>query len=603
MSKRNVAIYARVSTEHEAQLSALDNQVQYYDNIMAMHPDWILYDRYIDEGITGTSTKKRKQFMRMIEDAHDGCFDLIVTREVSRFARNTVDTLQETRKLRRIGVEVYFTEDNIWTLNDEDGELRLTIMATLAQNESKKTSLRVKAGQKVSFQNGVLYGNGNILGYERVGHDLIINPEQAETVKLIYRLYLDGMGAKSIQYELEKRNRKTATGLSNWSASNITHILKNPFYCGIIVYRKQYVPDFLEQKKINNFGDVEQIVVEGKHEPIISKEDFEEVQRLIKTRSVVDYNGKIRGLRPVKTVWGRLLKCSCGCRTQKVKSHTTKSGETKFSYQCYGQVRTGTIKTRINKGLSIEGICDVPMIQQWKLELMAKMIFDSLFKDKEKILNLADDLLEYGISEERKTDYGTEILRCQNLLKKQRSKLDVLLELRLNQEIEPSEYKEKQESIRTEINRLESRIAVLDKTSEAKDTNPKDKIVALQKLLKEKIAFKDGIIPDAIIEALVDEIVMDKNHFIWKLKIANKDLNCMALDKEEQDCSVIKTKNTGLVNSSTGSYRRVTSVKDASCFLGTFEISKDFMKQSMRIYHPENTFHYPEKLEIKLFLV
>ncbi|MBQ8950075.1 MAG: recombinase family protein [Eubacterium sp.] len=555
MSKRNVAIYARVSTEHEAQLSALDNQVQYYDNIMAMHPDWVLYDRYIDEGITGTSTKKRKQFMRMIEDAHDGCFDLIVTREVSRFARNTVDTLQETRKLRRIGVEVYFTEDNIWTLNDEDGELRLTIMATLAQNESKKTSLRVKAGQKVSFQNGVLYGNGNILGYERVGHDLIINPEQAETVKLIYQLYLDGMGAKSIQYELEKRNRKTATGLSKWSAANITHVLKNPFYCGIIVYRKQYVPDFLEQKKINNFGDVEQTVVEGKHEPIISKEDFEEVQRLIKARSVVDYNGKIRGLRPVKTVWGRLLKCSCGCSTQKVKSHTTKSGENKYSYQCYGQVRTGTIKTRIKKGLSIEGICDVPMIQQWKLELMAKMIFDSLFKDKEKILNLADELLEYGISEERKTDYSAEILRCQNLLKKQRSKLDVLLELRLNQEIEPSEYKEKQESIRTEINKLESRIAALNNTSEAKGTDPKDKIVALKKLLKEKISFKDGVIPDAIIEALVEKIVMDKNHFIWKLKIVNKDLNCIALDKVEQDCSVIKTKNTGLVKSSTGSYR------------------------------------------------
>lgn len=562
MSKRNVAIYARVSTEHEAQLSALDNQVQYYDNIMAMHPDWVLYDRYIDEGITGTSTKKRKQFMRMIEDAHDGCFDLIVTREVSRFARNTVDTLQETRKLRRIGVEVYFTEDNIWTLNDEDGELRLTIMATLAQNESKKTSLRVKAGQKVSFQNGVLYGNGNILGYERVGHDLIINPEQAETVKLIYQLYLDGMGAKSIQYELEKRNRKTATGLSNWSAANITHVLKNPFYCGIIVYRKQYVPDFLEQKKINNFGDVEQTVVEGKHEPIISKEDFEEVQRLIKARSVVDYNGKIRGLRPVKTVWGRLLKCSCGCSTQKVKSHTTKSGENKYSYQCYGQVRTGTIKTRIKKGLSIEGICDVPMIQQWKLELMAKMIFDSLFKDKEKILNLADELLEYGISEERKTDYSAEILRCQNLLKKQRSKLDVLLELRLNQEIEPSEYKEKQESIRTEINKLESRIAALNNTSEAKGTDPKDKIVALQKLLKEKIAFKDGVIPDAIIEALVEEIVMDKNHFIWKLKIVNKDLNCIALDKEEQDRSVIKTKNTGLVKSSTGCYSREISIKE-----------------------------------------
>ena len=175
--KRKVAIYARVSTEHEAQLSALENQVQYYDDILKKNPDWILYDRYIDEGITGTSIKKRKNFMRRIEDAKAGKFDLIITREVSRFARNTVDTLQETRKLKKIGVEVYFTEDNIWTFNDEDGELKLTIMATLAQNESKKTSQRVKAGQMISFQNGVFYGSGNILGYNKVGQNLEVNEE------------------------------------------------------------------------------------------------------------------------------------------------------------------------------------------------------------------------------------------------------------------------------------------------------------------------------------------------------------------------------------------------------------------------------------------
>ena len=173
--KRKVAIYARVSTEHEEQLSALEYQVQYYDEILKKHPDWELYERYIDEGITGTSIKKRKRFIKMIQDAHEGHFDLIITREVSRFARNTVDTLQETRKLKKIGVEVYFTEDNIWTFNDEDGELKLTIMATLAQNESKKTSQRVKAGQKISFLNGVFYGTGNILGYDRVGSDMIIN--------------------------------------------------------------------------------------------------------------------------------------------------------------------------------------------------------------------------------------------------------------------------------------------------------------------------------------------------------------------------------------------------------------------------------------------
>lgn len=119
--KRKVAIYARVSTEHEAQLSALENQIQYYDDILNKHPDWILYDRYIDGGISGTSIKKRKNFMRMMENAKAGRFDLIVTREVSRFARNTVDTLQKTRELKKIGIEVFFTDDNIWTFNDEDG--------------------------------------------------------------------------------------------------------------------------------------------------------------------------------------------------------------------------------------------------------------------------------------------------------------------------------------------------------------------------------------------------------------------------------------------------------------------------------------------------
>lgn len=170
---RKVAIYARISTEHEAQISALENQAQYYDDILSRHADWTLVDRYIDEGITGTSIHKRESFMRMLKDAKEKKFDLIVTREVSRFARNTVDTLQQTRTLKTYGVEVWFTEDNIWTMNDEDGELRLSIMATLAQNESKKISQRVKAGQMISFKNGVLYGNGNILGYDRVGDKLV----------------------------------------------------------------------------------------------------------------------------------------------------------------------------------------------------------------------------------------------------------------------------------------------------------------------------------------------------------------------------------------------------------------------------------------------
>ena len=194
--RRKVVIYARVSTEHEAQISALENQVQYYDELLKWHPEWDLVERYIDEGITGTSINKRQGFLRMMSDATTGKFDLIITREVSRFARNTVDTLQQTRKLKAMGVEVWFTEDNIWTMNDEDGELRLSIMATLAQNESKKISQRVKAGQLISFKNGVLYGNGNILGYDRVGSQMVINEEQADTVRRIFELYLSGCGVR-----------------------------------------------------------------------------------------------------------------------------------------------------------------------------------------------------------------------------------------------------------------------------------------------------------------------------------------------------------------------------------------------------------------------
>ena len=278
---RKVAIYARVSTEHKEQLSALENQIQYYDELMARHHDWILVERYIDKGITGTSTEKRPNFMRMMEDAKNGCFDLIVTREVSRFARNTVDTLSKTRELAKMGVEVYFTEDNIWTFNKQDGELRLSIMATLAQNESGKISARIKAGQKITFLNGVPYGNGNILGYDRVDGKMIINEKQAESVRLIFDLYLKGNKSKSIQYELEKAGYLTASGLAHWDPATIIRILRNPFYCGTIVYNKSYIPDFLEQKPKKNNGEVEQIVVEGSHTPIVSKEEFNKVQEMI----------------------------------------------------------------------------------------------------------------------------------------------------------------------------------------------------------------------------------------------------------------------------------------------------------------------------------
>ncbi len=182
-SNRKVVFYGRVSTEHEAQTYALCNQMQWYEELKKNYPNWIVIERYVDDGITGTQAKKRPEFMRMIDDAKLGKFDLIVTREVSRFARNTIDCLEVTRQLKNYGVEVFFVQEGIWTMENE-GEMNLTIRAMVAQEESRKMSERIKAGQAISRKNGVLYGNGNLLGYDRVGDTYVINEEQAETVKI-----------------------------------------------------------------------------------------------------------------------------------------------------------------------------------------------------------------------------------------------------------------------------------------------------------------------------------------------------------------------------------------------------------------------------------
>lgn len=281
--QRKVSIYGRVSTEHEAQLSALENQMQWYDDQAKYHPNWTVVEKYIDEGITGTQAKKRPAFLRMLEDARSGKFDLIVTREVCRFARNVVDTLVVTRELKNIGVEVFFIDDNIWTM-DGDGELRLSLMATLAQEESRKTSERVKAGQKISRDNGVLYGSGNILGYDRVGSTYVINEEQAETVRMIYDLYLQGYGSMKIANILTERKRKTASGLVKWSISNIMRAIRNATYTGTKCYNKSRSNNFLEQKRINNLDMSTYEYVEGDFPAIISKEVWDKAQEIRMSR-------------------------------------------------------------------------------------------------------------------------------------------------------------------------------------------------------------------------------------------------------------------------------------------------------------------------------
>lgn len=604
--KKTVAIYARVSTEHEAQISALENQVQYYDDILKKHPEWELYDRYIDEGITGTSVNKRESFLRMMNDAKDNKFNLIITREVSRFARNIVDTLQQTRILKTYGVEVWFTEDNIWTMNDEDGELRLSIMATLAQNESKKISSRVKAGQRISFLNGVLYGNGNILGYDRVGKELVINKEQADTVKRIYELYLQGNGSRKIQFILEQEGRKTSLGKTKWSASNILRILKNPFYCGRIEYRKQYVPDYLTQKKINNKGEIEKIIVKGNHQPIITECDFDKVQEKL-IRSQIKKDDKTYGKPLADNVWVRKLKCKCGHTMNRRVNYVSKTtGRKTYTFQCYDQLHTGTIGTRSKKGLSMEGICDNKTFPQWKLEIQADFIFRKLLLNKQEIYDSAMSMINDAIVETNQSnDFIEKIKKNITEIDKYKSRIDVLLDMCSDGDISRETFKQKKESINNMIEQLEKDNEILRqkiKDNESNDEKEK-RTKIISDFLNMKVFQKDEPIPDTIIEKYVQEIVVDKDIFVWKLVPGMGNVDNLSIDT-----SNVNKKNKSLeetmcdVHCCTGSYQHETLI-ESPIFIGTYKIPKSYMRSVIGLYYSESGFRFPNKMEIQIMLL
>lgn len=524
--QRKVAVYARVSTEHEAQLSALENQKDWYKPIIAQHPEWDIVRMYTDEGITGTSAQKRPQFMKMIEDAGDGEFDLILTREVARFARNTVDTLQYTRSLKAKGVEVFFINDNIKTF-DGDGELRLTIMATLAQDESRKTSIRVKCGQQTSMDNGVFYGNGNILGYDRVGKDMVINPEQAKTVRMIYDWYLDGVGIRAIKFKLEQAGRLTAMGKSNWHESNISKILQNSFYCGIITYHKEYTPDFLEQKKIRNFGEIELTKTRGTHEPIITEEEFERVQEMIaKRRKELPNNGAGKrrqiGEKQPGDVWTELLICECGHKFNRKVWHRVED-DVQYGYQCYSSIRTGTVTTRLRKGLPIDDICKTPMIAGWKLQMMVKNIFREYLHNTAEVLALAEAMLEKHIDdEEPQTDNNRLIEQKQAEAEKLNKRLHSLIEMRADGEITRDIFKAKKQEIEDRLIAIQNELNQLQPQEEAVDDATHDEKIKILKFYLEQSVNPDAMenIPEDVIRAFIVKVVVHENSFDWYLRFS-----------------------------------------------------------------------------------
>ena len=531
---KKVAIYARVSTEHEAQLSALENQKDWYSQLIGNHPEWEIVKMYADEGVTGTAAYKRRSFMQMIDDAINGQFDLILTREVSRFARNTVDTLSYTRKLKKHNVEVYFISDGIKTF-DPDGELRLTIMATLAQEESRKTSARVKCGQQTSMEKGVVYGNGNVLGYDRVGRELVVNQEQAQTVRMIFDWYTEGKGLRDIQYELEKRGIKTATGKSNWHQGTIFHILQNPIYIGKLTYHKYYTPDFLEQKKKLNHGQLDILQVDGTHEHIISDEQFALVQQIFERhhsvrREMELLGSKSLGKKKPSDVWVKKLECECGHRFNRKACATKTNGTNERAYMCYRQIRYGTYKSRSRRGITTDDTCRTPMISDWKLQLMANEIFQNCINDSSEILGLVRSMLKRHIRDKEvpRTDPGKKEDIIEEI-ERIRKRLEKCVELRIEGEITKEMFQRKKTEYETRIDDLSVILKEFTGSMDVEESNLAEKKVeeveSLIEVLKREVeqsgGMNPGMISEGIIDAFVERIVSHSDSYDWYLRYAH----------------------------------------------------------------------------------
>jgi len=293
---KRVAAYCRVSTDSLDQAGSFENQKSFFEEYISRHEGWELFAIYADEGVTGTQAEKRDGFLQMLDDARRGLFDLIVTKEVSRFSRNLLDAVHYTRLLRRYGVGVIFLNDGISTL-DGDAELRLGIMAAVAQEESRRTSERVRWGQLRRMEKGVVFGR-SLLGYDVKGGALTVNAEGAALVRKIFDMFLnERMGVRAIARALTAQKIPTYSGGAEWSAATVLKILKNEKYCGDLVQRKTYTPDFLTHKKRRNRGEVPFVVLRDHHEAIIPREMWEAAQKELERRSARRVSGGGHGSR------------------------------------------------------------------------------------------------------------------------------------------------------------------------------------------------------------------------------------------------------------------------------------------------------------------
>lgn len=419
-----VAAYCRVSTENDDQTNSFESQQRYFTRYIESHPGWKLFRVYADRGLSGTTTKNRKAFNQMLSDGEEGLFGMVITKEISRFARNTLDSIYYTRRLKKSGVGVIFLNDNINTL-EGDAELRLSIMASIAQEESRRTSQRVKWGQKRRMEAGVVFGR-KMIGYDLKGGQLVINEPEAETVRAIFEKYVyEEKGVASIAGDLKAEGVPPGGRIQAWSTAAVLRILKNEKYCGDLVQKKTFTPDYLSHEKKYNRGQEEKVVIRNHHQPIVSREIFHKAGEILRER------GKSQSAA-VKHSTRYMLsgKIRCGCcganYVARVKRRT--DGSCYFGWRCFEGTKHGK-RHSDERGNEIG--CNGPTVTNETFIRLLSMLVEKLQVDREEIVSRVLELIEGCIlSDPQRESFGEEMQ-----IKKER-----LIQLYLEGKISKEEY-------------------------------------------------------------------------------------------------------------------------------------------------------------------
>jgi DNA invertase Pin-like site-specific DNA recombinase len=372
--KKRVCAYARVSTDTEDQLNSYNAQIQEYTSQIKENQDWEFVNMYADEGISGTGTKKRINFIRMIEDARNGKIDLILVKSLSRFARNTVDCLSIIQELRTIDVEVFFEKENI-SSKDSKVDFMMTIFSSIAQEEARNISENVKWGIRKRYKDGnIRINTSRFLGYDKDENGkIVINSDEAKTVKMIFNLYLSGMSYREISAHLVENKIKNGRNEVIWHPANIMSILKNEKYCGDVLLQKRVTLDYLTHKSVINTGQAPQYYIENNHEPIISRELFQVIQQTLKTRSKSNESSRYGNQFPLSG----LVVCGCCNRVLNRNYYNYRTAKERVVLTC-----KNTSKERIQ--------CDNLPIDNETLEMVCS---DVLMKLNQSSTSLVDDLV------------------------------------------------------------------------------------------------------------------------------------------------------------------------------------------------------------------